>query len=502
MSLFSRATVALLAAVLTACGGGGGGGASPELRLPTASVVVTAKTTGVAPSSSIYFSYGRTSGREVHATAVATTTTGIARTEVAIDDSGNGRLQIFFKDPDRIGPNTYSDQVSLKLCYDTACAEHLPGSPRVVDTRYTVTGSAAPEPAPALPASAAPVDGGLLTATMLAMGDHNVVDAAYSTALEAIVMISTLPTPALYVYDTAADTEAKLALDQAPAALALGSDGRTVAILLAASETAVAKLVYAALSASGVPGTLTTASTTLVPASDLLLEDNRVAHLLPGSIGSLTQGFITSIDLETKAVQASNFDVPVQLTGALHPAGQAIYAIPPLPSTGDIVKFEVNERGTLRLYESGDGGVHPGCGRLWLSADGSRIYTACSAVFRASEYRKNDLTHMGNVMLFGPTGGIQSLSESVPAGEIAIAEISNESCYRAPFAECSSRLNFYDRDTVAAAGSFAIPDNGIAGFVFHDGSGDNLYIIARRYNDPLAPDLGPDNLLLKFNRGG
>ena len=499
MNMSCRSAVALLAALLAACGGGAGEGSPAELRLSTSSVVVTAKTTGVAPSSSIYFSFGRTAGREVYPTATATAA-GIARTEVAIDASGGGRLQIFFKDPDRLGADTYADQVTLKLCYDTACAEHVPGSPRIVETRYTVTGSAAPEQDPALPVSAAPVDGGLLAATTLAMGDHNVVDAAHSTALEAIVMISTQPANALYVYDTAANTEAKLDLDQAPAAMALSSDGRTVAILLAASETAGAKLVHAALPDSGAPSAVTATSTTLLPASDLLLGGNRIAHLLPAPIDTLPFGFITSIHLDTKAVQTSGFDVPFQLTGALHPTGQSIYAIPPLPSTGDIIKFEVNERGTLRLYESGDGGVHPGCGRLWLSATGNRVYTACSAIFRASEYRKNDLTHMGNVTLFGRTGGILSLSDSVAAGEIAIAEANNESCYRAPFAECSGRLNFYDRETVAAAASFAVPENGVAGFVFHDGSGDNVYLIVRRYNDPLLPDLGPDNLLLRLTR--
>ncbi len=496
-----RITVALLATLLAACGGGGAEGGGPaKLRLSTSSVVAAASTTDVAPIGIVNFSVSPMPSREIHASA-SPTTDGIARVETATDAS-RGRLRIFFKDPDRLGPGTYSDQVTLNVCYDPACADPLPGSPRVVEVRYTVTGPAAPEPEPALPVSAAPADGGPLTATTLAMGDHDVIDAAYSEALESIVMISTAPTNALYVFDTAANTETKLELAQAPAAMALGSDGRTVAILLAATESTGAKLVHAALPDFGAPDKVIEASSTVLASSDLLLGSNRVAHLLPGPIAELPYGFVISIHLDKKTVGTSGFDAPLRLTGTLHPAGQAIYAVPPLGAagTGDIVKFAVGAENTRLLYESDDDGAHPACGRLWVSATGNRLYTACGAAFRASEFRRNDLTHMGNIALFGAPSYIESLSDSVPAGEVAIAQTNAGSCYRSPVADCSSRLGFYDRETMAAAESYAMPEGDSVGFVFHGGSGDKVYVIVRRYNDPLAPDTGPDNLLLEFSR--
>ncbi|AXQ28673.1 hypothetical protein D0B54_08270 [Solimonas sp. K1W22B-7] len=481
----------LLSLLLAACGGGSGGSEGTQVRVSPDNVVATAKTTGIAPRSRLDVSVDHRPGRTI-SPFVEYTTAGIARVQVVFTSETSGRVSIFFQDPDLLGPGTYADRLTLKICYDAACSEQTVGSPRQIEVSYTVTGAAAPPPEADIADTAAPADGGSAAVTQLPMADHNVVDAAYSKSLEAVVMVSTQPANALYVYDTASDTERMLALSGPPTALSLSPDGRTAAILLDGSS-----LAYAELTASG-----DLAAARMQPlsvlASDLMLGANRIVHLLPAPFAF--GGFITSINLDTAVPHFSEGGVPNDMQGVLHPAGNAIYAMPPLAAPGDILKYELTDNGARKLYESADDGAHPGCGNLWLSAGGNRIYSACGNVFRASDYRVNDLSYMGRIALFGPTGGIQSLSDSTAAGEIALVETRFEGCYRAPLAECSSRINLYDRGTLAPAGSYALRAGDIGGFVFHDSDGDRLYVVARVYADPSLPPAGPANLLLKLSK--
>ena len=49
------------------------------------------------------------------------------------------RLNIAFKAPDSLAPGTYRDTIEVRACRDAACAQPLPGSPKVAQVSYAVT---------------------------------------------------------------------------------------------------------------------------------------------------------------------------------------------------------------------------------------------------------------------------------------------------------------------------------------------------------------------------
>lgn len=83
-------------------------------------------------------------------------------------------------------------------------------------------------------------------------------------------------------------------------------------------------------------------------------------------------------------------------------------------SPADIRRFDVSGA-TITGYDSPYHGDYPMCGDLWLSQDGSRIFTACGRVFRATASRATDMTYAGALEA---TTGVRHLADSTVAGEV------------------------------------------------------------------------------------
>jgi hypothetical protein len=58
---------------------------------------------------------------------------------------GTGTLTVTMKPPLSLGPGTYTDMVSLSICYDQACTKQAPQSPFQIPVTYLVTASAGQE---------------------------------------------------------------------------------------------------------------------------------------------------------------------------------------------------------------------------------------------------------------------------------------------------------------------------------------------------------------------
>ncbi len=74
------------------------------------------------------------------------TTNGIAAAQFALLTTGE-TVSITFKAPDTVKPGTYTDQVVVEVCTDSACQNQIAGSPKTISVTYTVaavTGAAAP----------------------------------------------------------------------------------------------------------------------------------------------------------------------------------------------------------------------------------------------------------------------------------------------------------------------------------------------------------------------
>ena len=148
-------TVVLLACLaLAGCGGGGsggggngGGGAASGAQLlpnPT-SVTISAQVTDDAPQFTISVSMSNvpTTGKIL---SIRYSTHGISSAGGDYVLGTSAQVYLYFKAPAGLAPGVYTDQVRLRICQESGCANVIAGSDVLVPVTYTVTapGSGAP----------------------------------------------------------------------------------------------------------------------------------------------------------------------------------------------------------------------------------------------------------------------------------------------------------------------------------------------------------------------
>lgn len=495
----SLAAAGALALVLGACSGGGSGEAA--LSVSPNSVAVTAPTTGTAPSATLRVTLGKPPERQVYA-IVEHTATGLANASVSVEDDRSGEVYLLFRAPDELGPGEYRDMVTLKLCYDQGCAEHLSGSPRQLSVVYNVTGQPAPAPEPAIVPTAAPADAGPLPVVAEHDLPHDVVDAEYSRALDAIVMVSVSPSPALYVYDVTTGRERMTPLASVPAVVSVSPDGRSADVGHDPVEPKTGgpgapggngggggAVTHVDLLRVGAPGDVPTQRAVPVRIGDLVADGFGWTHIFPSGSGWSP---VYSLNRWSGATAVKDFHT-YQTRARLHPGGHAIYGATNGLSPSSIERWSDNQGDLAGGRRSPYHGQYEFCGNLWFSADGKRIYTPCGNVFRSSDYSSQDMTYMGTVALFDPAGNsprIAALSDSAEAGQLILLEgvpYRYEDC--GAFYQCQSRLSIYENQSLTPIASYRVPDvevNGapapqLARFVFHSADGASKYVITWLY---------------------
>lgn len=231
---------------------------------------------------------------------------------------------------------------------------------------------------------------------------HRVLDAEYSKALDAIVMLDEAPN-ALYVYDPVTKAEKKVLLPLAGTSVGVSPDGLTALVGHNAFVTHV----------DLVAGTIIKTWPVAAVLGDVVVAGNGYAYLFPSTPSFDT---IHSLDLATGAEATTGSFIGFEGTRAkLHPSGTAIYGADNNVSPADIRKFDISGGATVTGYDSPYHGDYPMCGDLWLSEDGARIFTACGRVFRATSTRVTDMTYAGTLEA---TTSIRHLADSAVAGEV------------------------------------------------------------------------------------
>ncbi len=161
--------VAALGVALAACGGGSndssssstsGGSSSGSatsgvttLELSSTTVSVQANVTDYSASQLINLTIANAQPGELIYGEGRYSTNGIAAAQFALFTTGE-TVSITFKAPDTVKPGTYTDEVIVEACTDSACAHQIAGSPKTISVTYTVaavTGASAPTVALSLP---------------------------------------------------------------------------------------------------------------------------------------------------------------------------------------------------------------------------------------------------------------------------------------------------------------------------------------------------------------
>lgn len=223
------------------------------------------------------------------------------------------------------------------------------------------------------------------TATSLAF---NVVDAEYSTALDAIVLVSTNPST-LHIYDPVAASDRPVALPSTPVAVSVGPDGKQAAVVYDGFVSLVD------LTAANV---VTTVETTC-DAFDVVLAGNGLAYVFPNTDQWVD---IHSIDFSKKSEVGvtSGIGIYEKTYAKLHPNGTTLYGSTNQLSPSQLEEYDISTGPATVKVGVGAGpdfGQHEACGNVWMSLDGERIFSACGNVFHASLNAAEDLHYAGSL---------------------------------------------------------------------------------------------------------
>jgi hypothetical protein len=401
--------------------------------------------------------------------------------QASLDAAVNGvsTLRLTMRSPQSFGTTgTRQETVQIQICYDYTCALQLAGSPFTLSVTYNIEDNAVSEPGvPELP---------YLTRTQLT---HNVVDAEYSKALDAIVMVSSSPTRSLYVYDVSTGTSRSLLLNRNPTSVSIAPDGSHAAVGHDALITYV-DLTTVGQPAAPAPVVLNVSTNVL----DIVLDGRGVAHALPAADQWET---VHSVEVATNVETLGTGSLYAGSKGRLHPSGDYLYLADNGLSPSDIEKIDIRTLPATSLYDSPYHGDYGMCGDLWFKEDGSAIYTRCGNTFRSSTTQSQDMIYTGRLELsisqfYGMQ--IQSLSQSDTTKEIVLLEQDSYTCadFHSDQWNCYSHFNLYESDYLQRQAVYALPPIDVAGrkysqrgaFVFHSADGLHRYMISRLYGLP------------------
>ncbi len=472
----------MIVALATACSGGGGGGDSgggagtesePALSVSPTSVTRNATTAESAEAVSVTIVVSDPPSGSLW---VALEHSGVATSSVDFVNSGPGTAEVWirFRTPVSMGEGSYWDTVSVHVCSDQNCRKEIANSPIEVSVNLVVSAPAPPGPQPEPGIDSLPV----VDQRPLA---HNVIDAEYSAALDAIVMVSNRPSNALYLHDPVTGIERQLALDRLPSSVSVGPDGLTAAVGHDALITVV--------DLTRLDDPLGGAKTLLFVSTDVLdvvLAGNGYVHAFPrrDQWESIHSVHIAS-GVETLS---AGYSIYAGTVAKLHPSGTRMYGADNGLSPSDIERYGVAAGPASSDYDSPYHGDYPMCGNLWMHEAGIHIYTACGHVFRASDVRSQDMVYAGMLELTAQRyygARIKSLSHSQERGEIVLLDESG--CPYPSYSDCYTHFASYESQYLNPIARYSLAPLEIAGrnyaqrgvFVFHSSDGTKRFLISR-----------------------
>ena len=384
------ASLALGALVLAACGGGGGGASAPEPPAPpagqigavawaqssarvqldafanTAPPAVTASLTVQSTPATYWFRYDYDPS--------------LARVDymARTADDGIDFIVSFVAFPQRAIGN-YTDTLRVTLCHDEACARPVQGSPFTLPLRLEVGYFSQAEAAvtPWVPAQT----------TVL---NHDVVGAAYSAALDAVITVSARPEPVLRVHDLRSGLARSLPLLTAPTSLSVGADGLQAAV---GHDAAVSLVDLRAGTAPAVRR-----MEVPMPVGEVVLAGSRIV-----ATGAQANGMnsIHWVDTVTgRATRLASTSVYAVADAVLHPAGDRVYLADRGVSPDDITRLDLGgDASTSRTTDSRYHGDYMFCGRAAVSPDGRRLYTGCGVMLSLASALADDMLYAGQLVL-------------------------------------------------------------------------------------------------------
>jgi hypothetical protein len=381
------------------------------------------------------------------------------------------QLDVGFYTGSELNTGDYSDTITIRACYEPTCARQLEGSPYTISSRMRVSAAAEPGFDPLQ----------VLSRTSLS---HDVVDAEYSKALDAIIMVGSYPTSALYVYDVESGTETRQSLVKAPTAISVGPDGLTAAVGHDALISIV-DLTQVGQAAAPAPTQLDVTADVF----DIVLDGRGRVHAMPRVDQWVN---MHTVYIATNTEDLANGPLYEETRGRLHPSGDYVYTV-----RQELEKWDLTGDPVTLMYDAPFQADSETGRNLWFHEDGATIYTAIGNTFQSSTVQADDMTYSGKMQLSGGDGSdiwlANSLSQSTASNEIALLEWPWRECELEHIdGPCYSHLAVYEgsflqHQSVHTLGPVTVNDLDYAQvglFVFHNTAGDRKFLISRLENMP------------------
>lgn len=397
-----------------------------------------------------------------------TTDRGVANSTAQLTGADQVNVSVRYRAPADLAVAQYEDTTVVSICYDDACSRQVTSAPVRLNTRYLVR----PPPLTPLPiASTTPFE-------------HDVIDAEYDAALNSIVVVSSQPRNALYLYNAASGAVKSIDLSKVPTSVSVSPDGNTAAV----GHDALISVVTLA---SIVPGSGLSVRTLNVsaPVGDVVLGGNGYVHAFPAA-GQTVNIHTVQISTNTETLNSGR-SIYERTKAKLHPNGSSIYGAINGLSPDDIEKYSAPANGAVAyLYDSRYHGEYPMCGDLWFAETGGALYTACGNTFQTADNAAQDIVYSGALSLTrGSYFGYQIrwLSQSSETSEIGLIEHDLECKRVTPGTDCGDHVRFYNSNSLAAGMAYSMPKRMVNGveyrqlplFLFHSANGTSRYVIAK-----------------------
>jgi hypothetical protein len=191
-------------------------GSRTRIEPETAAIEVHAQTFDPAPSRVLKIAIIAAPPEGVHIRHQYSST-GIERVSYQKLSPSQGELRIEYRRPAELGSNFYFDTIDIAACFDPDCVRTIPEPYVSLTSSYLVSGPPVSDRDPISVAKTFDLP-------------HDVIDAEFSEALGALVMIGSFPGNQLHVLDVSTGTEKSAPLAKSPSSLSIAPGGRNVAI--------------------------------------------------------------------------------------------------------------------------------------------------------------------------------------------------------------------------------------------------------------------------------
>ena len=224
-----------------------------------------------------------------------------------------------------------------------------------------------------------------LIAEKKAILEKDVVDAEYSKATDLLVYAASDNTLNIYHPDTK-ETDV-VPLFYPALCVSVSLDGTRAVVGHDAHVTYIDLLTKAIINTNDIP----------CKSCDIVLANNGWTYVFPTSGYKI---FCLDMSLSNPPVfEHTGYSIYNNTKAKIHPSEKYIYGADNGISPADIEKYDIQNGTAAYLYDSPYHGDYATGGDLWLSEDGSRIYTRSGTVFKTSESQDSDMIYNGRLML-------------------------------------------------------------------------------------------------------